>query len=89
MDAGLVIRALLKYVDDVNVVCAILRRGTRWVDSAMRWSREWEQQDEESGVPDGLRTISLIKEVADDDHLLGSASPAILQTSMTVARGLC
>ena len=59
-------RALLKYVDDVNIVSSIIRRGSRWEDGALKWNREWEVEDADSGVKDSLRTIRLIQQAANE-----------------------
>ena len=63
--AGVVLRALLKYVDDVNVVCSVIRRGTRWRGEQLVWNREWEVEDTGRGTSDGVRTLELIREAAD------------------------
>ena len=64
--ARVTIRALMKYVDDMNVVCVILRRGSRWRSGSLVWSKEWEQEDTLAMVPDRLKTMKIIQEVAND-----------------------
>ena len=67
-DAGVKLWAAIKYVDDVNVVCNTIAKGWRWEQSQLVWKQEWEQEEEnhEPPVSDELRTMSLIREAADE-----------------------
>ena len=66
--AGFVLWALMKYVDDVNVVCDKLKPGWRWVEDDLRWREDWCQEDEQSGLTVEMRTMNLIREAA--NHMI-------------------
>ena len=48
-DAGLRLYAVMKYVDDVNLVMSLLDLGTRWEEGVFISKEEWVQQDKASG----------------------------------------
>ena len=47
--AGVKLYSIMKYVDDVNLVMAVLDLGTRWVDDSLVHDEEWEEQDRAAG----------------------------------------
>ena len=49
VDAGCVVHAIMKYVDDINIVMASLHLGMRWVDGGLGWKQEWMDLDISSG----------------------------------------
>ena len=45
ISAGVELHGIMKYVDDVNLVMAMLRIGTRWVDNTLEHRLGWEEED--------------------------------------------
>ena len=66
-DAGVKVWAPVKYIDDMNVVCDVIAKGWRWEQSLLVWREEWQQEENHKlPVSDELRTMSLIREAADE-----------------------
>ena len=49
------------YVDDQNLLFALLKRGTRWNGARLAWSKEDEEIDDERNEPDDKRCMREIK----------------------------
>ena len=48
-----------KYVDDVDLLMEVIRRGMRWDndEKKMIWKEEWKREDEEKNERDDERTM--------------------------------
>ena len=48
-----------KYVDDVDLLMEVIRRGMRWCtkENKMRWTQEWKREDDEKNEEDDARTM--------------------------------
>ena len=70
-DNGFILYLLTKYVDDINLASSIIKKGYSWVKETtsgswrLRWSREREEIDDQGGESDEMRTMELIRELAD------------------------
>ena len=65
VDAGLTVHAMMKYVDDVNLVVAMLAMGTRWDKDKFTWKESWEIEDRKNQRTQEDVTIEAIREAAD------------------------
>ena len=41
---------LIKYVDDVNLICEALRKGTRYINGKLEWNEAWQTEDMIRGI---------------------------------------
>ena len=64
-DSGIKIWAMMKYVDDVNVVLDIVVPGWRWMEGSMQWNENWMLDDEESEETGEVRTMKIVKDAAE------------------------
>ena len=67
-DAGMILLALAKYVDDLNIIMMMLKLGSRWEDGKVTHSLEREQEDREGGRSRDMVTLQVAKAVADSIH---------------------
>ena len=66
-DAGFHLWAIMKYVDDINVVCDMVDRGWRWEGARLAWKEEWAVEEEmEATDSDEMRTMKLIQQAANE-----------------------
>ena len=65
MDAGLTIHAIMKYVDDVNLVCSRLPLGTRWIGGKFVTRDEWAADDARGNRSEEDVTIEAVRAAAD------------------------
>ena len=61
MEAGLKVHAVIKYVDDVNVVVSMLPLGTRWSSGSFKTTQEWTLEDVKAGRSQQDVTIEAIR----------------------------
>ena len=46
----LLIEFIKRYVDDIRVFMRLIHLGCRWSDGQIKWSKEWEENDNKDGV---------------------------------------
>ena len=64
-DAGMMLLALCKYIDDLNVVMMLLALGSRWEDRKITHSDENEEDDRRNGKSRDMVTLQCLKGAAD------------------------
>ena len=64
VEAGMDLRMIAKYVDDINLVVLMLDLGSRWVADKVVTTREWEQEDMEAGRTRESVTMECVREAA-------------------------
>ena len=65
-DSGIKVWAMIKYVDDVNIVLDILEAGWRWSGGCLEWRDEWLTADMESGQSQEERSMEVVRSAAED-----------------------
>ena len=50
-----------RYVDDGRTLLMPVKRGWRWTEDGVRWSKDWNAEDEESGESGIKRTSEVVK----------------------------
>ena len=63
--AGMMILGIMKYVDDVNVICTMIALGTCWSDGTLVHSKVWEAEDKTQGLTQEHVTITALRDAAD------------------------
>ena len=61
-DMGLNIEDAARYMDDLRLFMFPVREGWRWVEGELCWTKEWENEDLESGKSDLERTSELVRQ---------------------------
>ena len=66
-DANINLHMFTKYVDDVNVILSMLKKGTRWSqeNEVLEHTQEAEEEDISSGVTQEAVTMECVRQIAD------------------------
>ena len=65
VDAGALIHGIMKYVDDINLIMALLHLGMRWEDGTLTWKEEWLDKDIRDGRTAEDVTMVAMQQAAD------------------------
>ena len=66
LTAGLTLLGIMKYVDDVNVVCLMVALGTRWTNGTLTHNPDWELEDAREGLTREQVTMTALRTAADE-----------------------
>ena len=66
VDARDTLHDIIKYVDDVNLITAWVRLGTRWESNNLEHREEWEISDKLAGRTQADVTMQAMKQAADN-----------------------
>ena len=65
VDSGVKVHAMMKYVDDINLILAMIKIGSRWRGEKLVHSQEWEEEDRATGKTGVEITMDTMRMAAD------------------------
>ena len=63
MENNLEMKTGCRYIDDVRIFLNAFRVGWRWWDGRLRYSKEWELEDQKSGKSSCKRTGEVLLDI--------------------------